>query len=222
MQLTEYDSVWRRRQPVDTFIANEYGNCHNTFSESSSEPTSIMGWYWSICMILGPQGVVFFASSQSWNTFRESLIKLRNRNNLNAYSWHTFSLANSVPSNSQRKDSFTFWWGSYETNSIDFHCQWDKDISKLMLVLAGGWHFFSLDRWVWTVASGDHHDALWENKWSFCRGESEVWGNNISDGIVSNLDALVWGVLYKRQKALTKKQELFLYFPRGSTLYDPR
>ena len=44
-KLTEYDSVWRRRQPVDTFIANEYGNCHNTFSESSSEPTSIMGWY---------------------------------------------------------------------------------------------------------------------------------------------------------------------------------
>ena len=41
------------------------------------------------------------------------------------------------------------------------------------------------------MASGDHHDSLWENKWSFCRGESEVLGNKNLDGIVSGFDALV-------------------------------
>lgn len=106
--------------------------------------------------------------------------------------WPTLS-----PRTVKEKTRLLFWWGSYETNSIDFHCQWDKDISKLMRVLAGGWHlFFSFGRWVWTVASGDHHDALWENKWSFCRGESEVFGNKNLHGIVSGFDALVWGFLY--------------------------
>ena len=85
--------------------------------------------------------------------------------------WPTLS-----PRTVKEKTRLLYWWGPYETNSYKFHCQWDKDISKLMRVLAGGWHPFFFFRQV-SLDSGERRSPrcvmgkqvviLQRGKWSF-------------------------------------------------------